>query len=540
MIKNKIIRVYLMPALAGGLLTLCQPIGWDIHLGWIAWIALLPLFLVLPAVPSIELFFMGLVSGAVHFITGLYWITFTLNTYGNLNILASFFVMLLLAFLETAYLIIFTLVAGRTLKNYPRIPSFVTLPLLWVAVEYLRTITPFGGFPWLLLGYSQQPYPVLIQFADITGVYGVSFLLALVNAVIAEVILWLNGLKKKPEKPFLESKTISKGFPLIGVITVAVLILLAFAYGNFRINRTTQLSEQGTTMKVSLLQGNIAQDVKWTPEEDARIIEIYKKLTQESLTSGAELIVWPEAATPFAIERDIRGFELLRWLESLNTYTIVGSIDYTFDGLDKKNVRFTNSAYLVTPKGMAFSKYSKMHLVPFSEYIPFVEVLGFVDKLVKGAAGNFSPGKDRVLFNLPKGKVGVIICYEAIFGDLVRKFRKDGAQLLVNITNDAWFGKSSAPFQHLCMASFRCVENHCYMVRAANTGISAVVDPVGRILNKTDIFTETKLDAEVKILPARGTIYSYVGDVFAQALLLTGIALFVFDILRDKKKRRIS
>lgn len=529
-----------MPALAGVLLTLCQPVGWDIHLGWIAWIALLPLFIVLPSAPSNELFFMGLVSGAVHFITGLYWITFTLNTYGNLNILASFFVMLLLAFLETAYLIIFALVAGRILKNYPRTPSLVTLPLLWVAVEYLRTITPFGGFPWLLLGYSQQPYTTLIQFADITGVYGVSFLLALVNAVIAEVILWLNGLRKKPAKPSLESKTVSSGFPLISVITVAVLILLAFGYGKFRINRTIQLSEQGATLKVSLLQGNIAQDVKWTPEEDARIVEIYKKLTQEAVAGEAELIVWPEAATPFAIERDIRGFELLRWLESLNTYTIVGSIDYTFDGLDRKNARFTNSAYLVTPKGVAFSKYSKMHLVPFSEYIPFVKLLGFVDKLVEGAAGNFSPGKDRVLFNLPKGKVGVIICYEAIFGDLVRRFRKDGAQLLVNITNDAWFGKSSAPFQHLCMASFRCVENHCYMVRAANTGISAVIDPVGRILNKTDIFVETKLDAEVKMLPPQGTIYSYVGDVFAQVLLLAGIALLVFDILRDKKKGRTS
>lgn len=515
-------------------------------MGWLAWIALVPLFVVLHDAPKMELFLIGLKAGAVHFITGLYWITFTLNTYGNLNLLASFFVMLLLAFLETAYMIAFTLAAGRILKSYPRLPSFVGLPVVWVAIEYLRTITPFGGFPWLLLGYSQQPYPLLIQIADMTGVYGVSFLLVMVNAVISEIVLWGFELKKGVKenigkKIFSESARKWGGSPSISVASAIVLIFLTLSYGKFRINKVSQLVEKGEPLKVSLLQGNIEQDVKWTPEEDARIIEVYKKLTNEAAAGGAELIVWPEAATPFAVERDVRGFELLRWLESLNTYIIVGSIDYTFQRLDRKNVKFTNSAYLVTPKGTAFSKYSKMHLVPFSEYIPFVKLLGFVDKLVKGAAGNFSPGEERVLFNLPKGKAGVIICYEAIFGDLVRRFKKDGAQLLVNITNDAWFGKSSAPFQHLCMAAFRCAENHCYLVRAANTGISAVVDPMGRILKKTDIFVEAKLDAEVKMVATGGTIYSKIGDVFAQALLIVGIALFGFDVFRQRKNRgRIS
>lgn len=543
LIKNKIARVYVMPAIAGFLLTFCHPIGWDIHFGWLAWISLVPLFLVLKDAPKIELFFMGVVTGAVHFITGLYWITFTLNTYGNLNIIASFFVMLLLAFLETAYLIVFTLVAGRILKNYSRIPSVVVLPLLWVAVEYLRTITPFGGFPWLLLGYSQQPYPLLIQIADITGVYGVSFIVVLVNAVIVEVISWLYGLRKSThennnKKNFTKIARKWEGASSISIAVAVILIFLTLLYGKFRIDKLSKLIEDGVTLNVSLLQGNIAQDVKWTPEEDARIIEIYKRLTKESATGGAELIVWPEAATPFAIERDMRGFELLRWLENLDTYTIVGSIDYTFEGLNRKNAKFTNSAYLVTPKGVELSKYSKMHLVPFSEYIPFVKLLGFVDKLVKGAAGNFSPGKERVLFNLPKGKVGVIICYEAIFGDLVRRFRKGGAQLLVNITNDAWFGKSSAPFQHLCMSAFRCAENHCYLVRSANTGISAVVDPAGRILEKTDIFVEARLDAQVKMVDPQGTVYSIIGDFFAQVLFVISIALLGLDMFRERKKNK--
>lgn len=521
-LKGQIIPRYVAPALTGALLTLCQPTGFKVDFGILAWVALVPLLVVLPGLTPIERFKRGLIAGAAHFLTGLYWLVYCLNTYGNLNLGSSFFVSLLLVAGETAYIILFALAWGWVQEKRPGIPMALAVPVLWVSIEYLREKTPFSGFPWMLMGYSQGKFPFVIQIADITGVYGVSFLIALVNAVIARAIIARRG---------------GESLPAPGVIVAAVLLVLTLAYGKAQITKVSAQAAGSVPLKVSILQGNIRQDLKWSEQEETRIMGIYYRLTNEAAQGGAELIVWPEAALPFAFERDIAGTQIARWLMSLNTYTILGSVDFT--GPDDKP-QFTNSAYLVSPQGVA-GKYSKMHLVPFGEYVPFVGLFKFIDKITKGAAGDFTPGTEITLLEIPKGRMGLIICYEAIFGDLVRRFRKQGADLLVNITNDAWFGDSSAPRQHLSMAAFRCAENHCYMVRAANTGISAVVDPAGRVVAQTGMDEVRKLDAQVRMMPG-STFYSRHGDVFVMmvaALALAGLlfecAMKIRDGVREKK-----
>lgn len=523
-IKKQVVARYVAPALTGVLLTLCQPTGFKVDFGALAWVSLAPLLVSVRGMKPIDRFRSGFIAGFVHFLTGLYWLMYTLNTFGNLNMASSLFVALLLVVGESAYIILFTLAWGWVEENRPGVPMALAVSVVWVAIEFLRNKTPFGGFPWMLLGYSQGNFPSVIQIADITGVYGVSFLIALVNAVIAEAIL---------------AKRSGKPLPLPGMVVAVLLLMLTVIYGRLQIARVSALAAKSASLKVSLLQGNIRQDVKWDEHEEARILGIYRRMTEEAARNGAELIVWPEAAVPFALVRDVEGVQLAMFLMSLNTYIVLGSVDYTV-GADQR-ARFTNSAFLVTPRGVE-GKYSKLHLVPFSEYVPFASWFKFIDKITKGAAGNFTPGGEIALLEIPKGHLGILICYEAIFGELVRLSRKNGANLLVNITNDAWFGDTSAPRQHLSMSAFRCAENHCYMVRAANTGISAVVDPTGKVLMETGLLEEKRLDATVRIMPG-STFYSRHGDVFVGMVSMLALAGLLFEIItkiRDKVREKKS
>jgi len=514
------IKKYAAPALSGVLLTLCQALPWQLNLGFLAWVALVPLAAVLRDKTQGERFLIGTIAGGVHFLTSLYWIAGTLHTYGNLNIPGSVFVALLLVALETSYVVLFALLAGLVLDRAPKSPMSILLPFLWTAVEYLRMVTPFGGFPWILIGYSQGGYALVVQSADLGGVWIITFLIALVNGAIADVMDW----RADPEKfPFPK-----------GAVTAAVLLMVAnLVYGAYRIRDVRLRNDKARPLIAAALQGDIRQDMKWEDSTAEMILMRYVELHRQAIEKGARFVVWPEAATPFAFERDFNGMILARQLANSGTYTLLGSADYT---VENEKRRYSNSAYFVGPSGIE-GKYSKMHLVPFGEYIPFVKYLAFIDKIVKGAAGNFNAGKNIEVFKLPEGTVSVIICYEAIFGSEVRRFRKAGAELLVNITNDAWFGDTSAPRQHLAMAAFRCVENHCWMVRSANTGISAIIDPLGKIRASTKIFTKTLLVEEVKLMPGV-TPYARWGDIFLYAVLAACVAGLGWVFIAKRKRNR--
>jgi apolipoprotein N-acyltransferase len=387
---------------------------------------------------------------------------------------------------------------------------FLTVPALWTALELARTYV-FSGFPWALLGYSQHSLLPVIQMADITGVYGVSFLIVFVNTALMEFLLD----RKKYYLP----------------IMTAVVVGAVLTYGFMQLREP----EGRGSIKVSVVQGNIEQDKKWDTAYQADVIATYTRLTKEALRDRPDLVIWPETATPFyfggggkeniALTADLRKFVRMN-----NTALLFGSP--TYEVRPGRVVRLRNSAFFVTRSGAVEAMYHKLHLVPFGEYVPLKSVLFFVEKMVQ-AIGDFQAGSEYTVMAIQNGqsagrpvKLSTVICYEIIFPDLVRRFVDRGASVMTTITNDAWFGRTSAPYQHFTMAVFRAVENRVPVARAANTGVSGFIDAKGRVLEKSNIFNETYLTQT--LTPGnRKTLYTRYGDVFAYACALLAFVMLI-------------
>jgi apolipoprotein N-acyltransferase len=276
--------------------------------------------------------------------------------------------------------------------------------------------------------------------------------------------------------------------------------------------------------------------VKWDPAFQEETVSRYERLTRSGWREPGTLIVWPESALPFYLQAEPLYAARVRALAAeLKSPMVVGSPAFERDG---ETMRFLNSAFLISSKGEVLGRSDKLHLVPFGEYVPLAKLLPFVNKMVAGI-GDFSPGKAAVPLETERGKLGVLVCFEGIFPEIARAYVKEGATLLVNITNDAWFGRSSAPYQHLSMVVFRAVENRVPVVRAANTGISSVIDSKGHIQAMSPLFEETSVSAQVR--PGEGkTFYNRYGDLFA-AVTLCGaaiVALWPFRSRIGKKKAK--
>jgi apolipoprotein N-acyltransferase len=276
-------------------------------------------------------------------------------------------------------------------------------------------------------------------------------------------------------------------------------------------------------LRVGLIQGNVPQDQKWDKAFQEETLARYERLSREAVTKGAELIVWPETAVPFFFQSDIPYQQrLLAFVRELDTPLLFGAVGWR--PKDMNEVTLFNRAYLVSSAGEVLNSYDKIKLAPFGEYIPFHNnFLFFLDKLVEGI-GDFAAGTERTVFSLPSQKFGVLICFEGIFPDHARRFVANGANLLVNITNDAWFGRSSAPYQHLVMEAMRAVENRVPLVRAANTGFSAVVSLDGQIHAQTPLYETTLLVADLA-WPQITSFYTQYGDVFTYACALAAIGM---------------
>jgi apolipoprotein N-acyltransferase len=260
-------------------------------------------------------------------------------------------------------------------------------------------------------------------------------------------------------------------------------------------------------MRIALVQGNIDQRVKWDPAWQERTLAIYQDLTAAAAHERPQLIVWPEAAVPFFFRADSRRAAVEGMARAADAYLLVGAPDWQAG-------QPRNTAFLIGPDGQMVGRYDKRHLVPFGEYVPLRQLLSFVNPLAGGAIGEFASGHEATVFATPNGRFSVVICYEAIFPDEVRDFFRGGADFLINITNDAWFGRSAAPAQHLAMAAFRAVENRAYLIRAANTGISAIVTPDGHIVQASGLFTRVVLSGAINPHTS-GSFYTWHGDLFA-------------------------
>ncbi len=491
--------------------------------GILAWIAFIPLLHALRAKTPYQGFLTGFLSGLTANIGIIYWIAYVVVHYGYLPLPVGIAVMLLLSAYLALYVALFA--AGVVYFHARGVSPVLAAPLLWTTLEYAKSHL-LTGFPWENLGYSQYLYRPLIQAADITGVFGLSFAIVFVNVVIFDVFHFLHSRRERKRR--LRRITSE-------VIAGCLVLLILVGYGIFRIRDVEKSLDQAPQMSVSLIQGNIDQSVKWRPDFQQETIRIYNGLTRQAAPSEGGLIVWPETATPFFFQDQN---EMHREVVSLPRLTgnwlLFGSPRYERDGID---LAFLNSAFLLSPDGRIAGKYDKVHLVPYGEYVPLRRFFPFIKKLVAGI-GDFrgGPGYEPLSMqvgDLPR-KLGVMICYEGILPEAGRAYRQGGAGLLVNITNDAWFGNTSAPYQHLSMTVFRSVENRLYLVRAANTGISAIIDPTGRIEARSTLLEKATITGTVGFMD-RNTFYSTYGDVFVYGCIL-GVIL-IFTVTNKKRSR---
>ena len=496
------------------LVTLFPRLDWS----FLAWGALVPFFFAIQEKSLKNVFKLGMALGIAFYFFGLQWVTNTIINFGHLPVALSYVLLVLLAAYLSFYLAVFACITMRLSRGNDHL-FFLLAPCVWTAIEYFRsTFTPLS-FSWLGLGYSQYDMSAVIQIADYTGVYGVSWLIVYVNAAIFYI------LREK-----------QRSHPIAKFSCTAVLIpAVCLAYGYFTLNALhNEKAGQGTELRIALAQANIPQERKWDPTFRREIIKTYQDLTLKIAERQPDLVVWPEAATPFYFGfNEVETLRMQNLARNAKVALVFGSpYGETIDG----NSTLFNSAYFMSKEGDTLGRYDKMHLVPFGEYVPFRTILFFVEKMVE-TIGHFGEGKEAKVFHLKDQGFGISICYEIIFPDLIRQFAKNGAQFLVNITNDAWFGKSSAPYQHMSMAVLRAVENRIPIVRSANTGISGAIDRNGRILKTTAIFEKNIILTPIRTYSTPPTYYTSYGDVFSWMCIATVFALGFIN--RNKYKTKI-
>jgi apolipoprotein N-acyltransferase len=481
-----------------------------------AWLALAPLTvtLVRRPMPWRRAFALGWMAGAVCFTGTLYWLVETMTTFGGLSrALAMVAAGLLVAYLAL-FPAVYAVIVARLSRTFG-LSALALAPAAWVSSELGRQYV-WDGFPWTLLGYSQVTVLPIAQIASVVGVYGVSGLLAAAGAAAAYVAV-ARGRRR-----------------WVVAVAGAAAVGGCAAWGSVRIREGALLSS-GDPVRVAVLQGNVLQKDKEAAYLGdhalaAEIMRRYLEMTRRAIDQGATFVIWPESSTPFFFERDLAwGGTIRRVAQESGATLLIGSdqvepVQSTGAPATDPQVRLYNAAFLVKPDGSVGAVYRKMHLVPFGEYVPLADLLFFVGPIVE-AVSSFSPGTDPVLLPVGAHTASTAICYEVIFPSLIRRFVNDGSELLTTITNDAWYGWSSAAYQHWEQASMRSIENGRYLARAANTGISGVVDPYGRVLAKAGLFEPAMLVQDVRFITER-TIYSRIGDLVAWlSLALTVAAL---------------
>jgi len=518
-------------------------LGTVIDFGWIAaWLAPLFLILALRGVKPRRAFSLGFLAGLVAHSAVLHWIYVVTVTYGHASPVVGVIAPILLA----AYIASFTAlfgVAGAWLRR-GRLASPFALAALWTALDHLRSFA-FTGFPWATLGYAQHQNLALMPLVAWTGVYGLSFLSVLGGAAISR-FFELPPPHSDSTPRFRPSKRRWDAWAALGVVVLAHALGMA----------ASQPANDWPTVRIAVLQGNIDQGLKWSPEWAAQTLAIYDELTRSAVAGGAEIVVWPETAVPGSPDADPALWERLSALaREEGAILVVGGVGIDgFDSVTREptglgEVRLYDSAFFFDATGSGRGRYDKTHLVPFGEYLPFRRILGhFIRAIATGSAGrDVSPGETPRSLLLPgvgegTGEsavtVGVPICYELLFPDLVRRFVADGAGVLLAITNDAWYGRTGAPYQFLVMTAMRSAEGRVWTARAANTGVSALIDERGQVRKRTRIFERGFLVGDVPVRPPGidDSFYVRRGNLFAWACWGGLLALCGASWVRGRKR----
>ena len=465
----------------------------------------------LPA-PPLQGFLLGYACGILWYAGTCYWIYSVMHHYGGVNAPAGIGILLLfclyLAIYHGVFGLLVSLLAGASPTN---LRALLFSPAIWVAVELARA--RITGFPWGLLGTTQVDNIPLARIAAATGVYGLSFEIMLVNAAFAAAFLVQREKRKR----------------LLLAAAVAALVL--------QVGRFVPASAVPADRTALLVQANvpILESSDWTKAYFSDTLRDLSAISLETQSgSHPDLIVWPESPAPFYANDPLFRNAVSEVARRANAWVVVGNIGTrNASTTPDQSTEVYNSASLVSPKGEWLSRYDKVHLVPFGEYVPFKQIFSFAGGLTK-EVGDFSRGLSRAPVDAGEAKLGVFICYESIFPDEVRQFANNGAQVLVNISNDGWYGDSGAYAQHLKQSRMRAVENNRWLLLDTNTGVTAAVDPYGRIVASAPRKIRTALSAPYALSGAT-TFYTRHGDWFAYLCAIISIAALF--ISQNSRKR---
>ncbi|MCU0650608.1 MAG: apolipoprotein N-acyltransferase [Candidatus Omnitrophica bacterium] len=493
----------------------------NLNLEFLAWFGFLPFFFAVNnSHNKKQSFILGFACGAIFWLGTIYWLAYV-TAAG----------MLLLVLYLALYWGVFGLYVWWA-RSRSSIFKVFFIPALWVLLEYCRSYF-MTGFPWALLGYSQHKALTLIQTADITGAWGVSFMVMMANAAIYEII---RGAVSR-----------EKNNSAISAIAVSCLFLCAAFYGASRMDFFTKAgSLDKKALKVSVVQGSIPQELKWDSNAVEYIMQRYISLSHQAAQEKPDLLIWPEASVPAILTEDSDFTAgLMQMAQDAGIHLLAGAVT-------SRAGDYYNSAVLFRPEG-GRDIYDKLHLVPFGEYIPLPGIFGFLQTIVP--IGEVKRGLDYKIFALPVGgsasgaKFSCLICFEDLFPELSRRFVSAGAGFLVTVTNDAWYQRTSAPFQHFQASVFRAIENRVPMVRSANTGVSGFIGPLGSVEGLVKdtagnaIFVPGSLTRRISI-PAQGlTVYTQSGDWFillCSLIFLLGVLNICYNTFPKSGRRLCS
>ena len=521
---QKTITGPLSSLLSGLLLYLSFP---PYNFSFLVWISLIPLLVSLCTDSYLKSFFLAFLTGAVFWALHVQWV----NVVPNLPFVAFLFIVFFCALFFGLFGLSFTFVIHRT-----KWPKVLVAPFLWVTIEYIRSHLSFMSLPGALLGHSQHENIPIIQIASLASVYGISFLIVLVNAAFTEGLIFrMNFIRGKSFKTALSVRVISS------IAGAVIAVLITYLWGFHQVQ--TLGSKEKDMLTVSLIQGNIPQNQKWDSGSRKMIMERYHDLTLKASNENPDLIVWPESSIPGDLMKDFLIHQsVMKIIRETGLPLLLGSSTQAKIGKGNKSyLKPINTAFLLDGMGRPLCSYNKMRLLPFAEYLPLKGRFPWPRWLVPDS-GNFVPGRNPVVFRFPKGNFGVVICWENLFPDVFRKFVEQGSQFMVNLTNEAWFEKSAASQQILAMSVFRAVENRVSLLRCANTGITCIIDPLGRVRGKVtdekgnDIMVSGILTIGVPE-PAGPTLYTKYGDVFAVICCICAALLIISALLPEKARR---
>lgn len=486
----------LLAVASGAALALSFP---NFNLSMLAWVAVGLLVLAsYGARPSVALLY-GFLHALVFYPLSLPWMDVVIRQYGNVDAWQAAGVLGLVGIAGGVICAVFTW--GVALAS--RKSALLTLALapdLWVALEFARSHLPIFAFPWNLAGYAASGNLALVQLTTVTGIWGLSYVVAAYGSLLAYAIL--TGRQRA-------WKTL--------IATTAALIFIAVG-GRYLV------PTENPRFVAHLVQTNFEQYYEYPPDwmqVHSGDLDQLEQISVDAARKTSGLVVWPESPAPFSLQDANFAARAKRIAQQSGVDVLVGAEDWKRDGAGKWQA--TNSAILLNPSGERIFSYDKIHLVPFGEYVPLRKYLTFAGKVIADL-GDFTPGTQYTVGRLPEGRFGTFICFEAVFPDGVRRFTAGGAELLINISNDGWFGRSAAPAQHLMMARVRAVENRRWLLRDTNNGYTVSVDPYGRIVAALPPDVRTQLDAPYDFRNDM-TLYARFGDWWAWCCVLASVLI---------------